>query len=84
MGTATITVSDEVKAEFKRFSWVNWSELAREDLLADIQKQELLEQLHKRAKEIVSKSKFTVKDAEFFSEKVKKSMHDDLVKKKLI
>lgn len=37
-----------------------------------------------RAKEIVSKSKFTEKDAEELSEKVKKSMHESLKKEDLI
>jgi len=36
------------------------------------------------AKEIISKSKFTEKDADELSEKVKKSMHEDLVKKGLL
>ena len=35
-------------------------------------------------KEIISESRFTEKDADEMSEKVKKSMHDDLAKKGLI
>ena len=37
-----------------------------------------------RAKEIISKSKFTEKDAEELSEKVKRSMHESLKKEGLI
>ncbi len=36
------------------------------------------------AKKIISKSQLTEKDAEEFSEKVKKSMHDDLVERGLV
>ncbi|MEK6871908.1 MAG: hypothetical protein AABX16_03320 [Nanoarchaeota archaeon] len=36
------------------------------------------------AKEIISESQFTQKDADELSEKVKKSMHDDLVKRGLL
>ena len=38
----------------------------------------------KRLKEIVSKSKFTEKDAKELSNKVRESMHKDLVKRGLI
>ena len=32
MTSLTITVSDELKNELKSFSWVNWSEIAREEI----------------------------------------------------
>lgn len=38
----------------------------------------------KRLKKIVSKSKFTEKDADELSEKIKLSMHEDLVKRGLL
>jgi len=80
MPTATLTISDDLKAEINRFSWINWSEVAREEFI----RQEKLIEARERFREIVSKSKFTEKDAEEMSEKVKKAMHDYLVKERLI
>jgi hypothetical protein len=47
--------------------------------LGDLKRLNMLRSFQK----IVSKSKFTEKDADFFSEKVKKAMHDSLVKEGL-
>jgi len=80
MPTATLTIPDNVKAEVQRFSWINWSEVAREEFI----RQEKLLEARERVREIVSKSKFTEKDAEEMSEKVKKAMHDYLVTERLI
>jgi len=33
MASLTLAVSEEMKAELKRFSWVNWSEIAREEAM---------------------------------------------------
>jgi len=44
MATATLTIPDDVKEELNRFSWINWSDVARETFL---RKQEL-EELRKR------------------------------------
>ena len=33
MPTVTLTVPDTLKSELIRFSWVNWSEVAREELV---------------------------------------------------
>ncbi|MFH1637028.1 MAG: hypothetical protein ABIB71_01220 [Candidatus Woesearchaeota archaeon] len=80
MVTATLTVSDEVKSEFEHFPWVNWSELARQEFLEDVKKQEALERLL----ELVSKSEFTEEDADRLSKKVKASMHKQLKREGLI
>jgi len=80
MPTATLTIPDNVKAEVQHFSWINWSEVAREEFI----RQEKLLEARERVREIVSKSKFTEKDAEEMSEKVKKAMHDYLVTERLI
>ncbi|MEK6807815.1 MAG: hypothetical protein AABX75_02180 [Nanoarchaeota archaeon] len=32
MTSVTLSVSEEVKAELKQFQWVNWSEVAREEV----------------------------------------------------
>ena len=70
MVSATLTVSDEIKSELKRFSWVNWSEVAREEMIKKAQREEALEE----ALHIVSSSQFTEEDADLMSDKVKRSM----------
>lgn len=80
MASVTFAMPAEVKEEMKKLAWVNWSESAREELLADIRKQETLDKLMG----LVSKSKFTEKDAEFLSEKVKASMHKRLKEEGLV
>ena len=70
MGTITITLSDEVKAELKRFSWVNWSELAKVELIKEEQKRKLF----KEAEKILSKSKLTEEDAKKLADEVSLSL----------
>ena len=70
MGTITLTVSDKVKAELKRFSWVNWSELARKEVLQEKRKQESFEELEK----ILSKSQLTPADAKKLADEVSLSL----------
>ncbi|MBN1502099.1 hypothetical protein JW930_01025 [Candidatus Woesearchaeota archaeon] len=36
MASITLAVSDELKNELKRLSWINWSEIAREETLKKI------------------------------------------------
>ena len=71
MPTVTLTVPDDLKSELIRFSWVNWSEVAREELV----KQEKLREAYEQFKKIVSKSKLTEKDALELGRKVNESMH---------
>ncbi len=33
MASLTLSVSEELKSEFKKYSWVNWSEIAREEAM---------------------------------------------------
>jgi predicted CopG family antitoxin len=80
MPTVTITISDEIKKELQKFSWINWSEVAREEV---IKREKRLEEL-KKIEKILSKSKFTEKDAEELSEKVKLAMHKKLKDEGLI
>lgn len=70
MGTITLTVSDKTKSELKRFSWVNWSELARQELLKEKEKQQVYEELEK----ILSKSKLTQKDADSLADEISISL----------
>jgi hypothetical protein len=60
MASTVLTIPDEVRSELKRFSWVNWSELAREELL----KQEKSIRDWKEFERIVSKSKLTQEQAD--------------------
>ena len=71
MPTVTLTLPDDVKSELHRFSWVNWSEVAREELV----KQEKLREAYEQFKKIVSKSKLTEKDALELGRKVNASMY---------
>lgn len=70
MGTITITLSNRVKSELKKFSWVNWSELAKVELAKVKQRQELFEEVEK----ILSKSKLTEEDAEKLADEVSLSL----------
>ena len=72
MPTVTLTVPDEIKGEIKRFSWVNWSELAREAL----EREELLKEHLEEFSRIVSKSKMTEADALKLAKEVKKALHE--------
>ncbi len=80
MVSITLKVTDELKKMIKQLSWVNWSEIAREEALKKLEEEKALEKFRK----IISKSNFTEKDADELAEKVKKSMHKDLKDKELI
>lgn len=83
MATITLSVPDKLKDKMDKVEIINWSSVARQAFKEQLEDIEQLKKL-KRAKEIVSKSKFTKEDVDIFSKKVKKAMHDDLVKKGLI
>lgn len=72
MVSVTLNISDELKTKMSKLSWVNWSETAREDSIKEAELNEKLERL----KEIVSKSKFTEKDALELGRKINKSLHE--------
>lgn len=80
MVSITLKVTDELKKMIKQLSWVNWSEIAREEALKKLEEEKALEKFRK----IISKSSFSEKDADDLAEKVKKSMHKDLKDKELI
>jgi hypothetical protein len=80
MASITFALDDKFKPKIDKFAWVNWSETAREELI----KREQLAKDFKRFKEIISKSKFTLKDAKELADKAGKSMHERLVKEGLI
>ena len=55
MTTVTLTVSDEVKFELKKFSWINWSEVARESFVKRLKRDEAF----KRFDDILKNSEIT-------------------------
>ncbi len=63
MGSVTLSMPTEVKHKMDRFSWINWSALARESFLKKIGELELLES-------ITSKSKLSEKDAKKLADKI--------------
>ena len=80
MVSVTLKISNEFKAMINKLSWINWSEIAREEALKKIKEEEALQKF----RTIVTNSKFTEEDAEELAEKVKLSMHKRLKKKGLI
>ncbi|MEM4263942.1 MAG: hypothetical protein QW666_03565 [Candidatus Woesearchaeota archaeon] len=36
MATVTLPVTEEFKSQLKRFAWINWSEIAREEALKKV------------------------------------------------
>ncbi len=70
MASTVLTIPDEVKAELKSFSWVNWSELAREELI----KQEERLKAWRKIEKIVSKSKLTQEQADKISDEINMSL----------
>mgnify|MGYP001589679294 CR=1 FL=1 len=80
MVSVTLTIDDVIKSKIERLSWINWSELVREEISEDLERSAALTKFL----EIVSKSKFTEKDADLLSEKVRASMHKRLKEKGLI
>lgn len=45
MASITFAVDESIKARLDKFSWVNWSEIARENLIKKEQLEELREKL---------------------------------------
>ena len=80
MVSVTLKITNNFKAIVNKLPWINWSEMAREEVLKKIEEEKALE----KVRAIISKSKLTEEDAEELAEKVKLSMHKRLKKKGLI
>lgn len=80
MGTITITLPSDVKAELKRFSWVNWSEVARDIFFKRLKKQEELERLDK----LLKNSELTDEDIIKLTKKARKGRFKELQEKELV
>lgn len=72
MASVTFSIPDDLKEQMRELSWINWSELAREEALKRIKLSEEFEEF----KKIVSKSKLSEKDALELGRKVNKSLHN--------
>ena len=78
MSTVTITIPESVKAELGHFSWVNWSEAAKEELS---KKEKLIGLLDiKESKEEKEFTEWTVK----LIREGRKGRYEELKKKRLI
>ena len=80
MVSVTLKITNNFKAIVDKLSWINWSEMAREEVLKKLEEEKALE----KVRAIVAKSELTEEDAEELAEKVKLSMHKRLKKKGLI
>lgn len=68
MVSVTLSIPADIKERMDKFSWVNWSGLARETFIKKMDELEMLEK-------ITSKSKMTQEDADTLAEKITKGMH---------
>ena len=68
MVTVTLTVPDDIKSELKRFSWINWSKVARDAFLEKLRRDEAF----KRFDEALKDSKMTDELASKLADKLKK------------
>ncbi len=80
MASVTFAIDEQLKQDLEHFSWVNWSNVVSEELTADLKRAEALE----KALKIVLKSKFSSKDADLLTDKVKNAMHERLKQEGLI
>jgi len=67
MASVTFSVPDKLKSEMKQLSWVNWSELARQEVLKQDEKAKLFEEFE----ELTKDSKITDEDCLRFAKQVK-------------
>ena len=80
MVSLTLKITNEFKAIIDKLTWINWSELAREEVLKKLEEERSVETF----KKIIAKSRLTEEDADQLSENVKQSMHQSLKRKGLI
>jgi len=67
MPSVTFSVPNKLKSKMKELSWINWSELARQEVLIQDKRVRLLEELE----ELTKDSKLTDEDCLRLGEKVK-------------
>lgn len=77
MVSVTFSMDDSSKHDMEKFSWVNWSEIARRIFLKGIKKQEMLERLNK----LFQNSELTDEDILKLSKKARKGRFNELKSK---
>ncbi len=80
MVSITISLDEKSRKEMQKFSWVNWSEVARNILLERLKKQEKLEKL----KSLLENSELSEEDIIELSKKARKGRFKELEKKGLV
>jgi len=67
MPSVTFSIPNKLKSEMKELSWVNWSELARQEVLKQDERARLFEELE----ELTKDSEVTDEDCLRFAKSVK-------------
>ncbi|MBE3135993.1 MAG: hypothetical protein IMZ43_01135 [Thermoplasmata archaeon] len=80
MVSLTLKITNDFKALIDKLTWINWSELARDEVQKKLEEERSVETF----KKIIAKSRLTQEDADRLSENVKQSMHQSLKRKGLI
>ena len=80
MVSLTLKITNDFKALIDKLTWINWSELARDEVQKKLEEEISVETF----KKIIAKSRLTQEDADRLSENVKQSMHQSLKRKGLI
>lgn len=70
MASVTFALPDDKKAEMKSLTWINWSELARLEVLKRIEQEKEIETF----RSIVSKSTLTKAQAKKLADEVNRSL----------
>ena len=71
MVSVTLKITNEFKALVNKLSWVNWSEIIREETTKRLEEELTIEEF----KRIISKSKLTEEDALRLGKEVNKALH---------
>ena len=80
MVSLTLKITNDFKALIDKLTWINWSELARDEVQKKLEEERSVETF----KKIIAKSRLTQEDADRLSKNVKQSMHQSLKRKGLI
>jgi len=80
MASIMASLPDSLKSDIEHFSWVNWSEVAREAFIKKIKRLGALERFEK----LLENSEFTEEDALILSKKVKEERFKQLKKQGLV
>ena len=76
MVSVSFTISEELKTKIDKFSWINWSDVARQEALEQEKRVELLNELE----ELTKDSKLTDEDCLRLGRLIKKGISKRLQK----